>query len=60
LRTAKYLKSGGSADGAIVSFTRDVQRIAHVQQFGLRDKVNKKSGHKIDYSMSQLLGLMVC
>lgn len=56
LRTATYLKSSGNADGAIVSFSRDVQRIARVHQLGLRDKVNRL-GKEADYPKRELLGI---
>ena len=57
LRTAKYLKTSGTADAAVISFTRDVERIARVHQFGLRDRVSRKSGLEIDYPARQLLGI---
>ena len=57
LRTAKYLKASGSADGAIVSFTRDVERIARVHQFGLRDRVSRKTVLEVEYPVRQLLGV---
>jgi len=57
LRTAKYLKASGTAEGAIVSFTRDVERIARVHQFGLRDRVSRKSGLEVEYPVRQLLGV---
>lgn len=57
LRTAKYLKADSSPDAAIVSFTRDVERIARAHQFGLRDRVNRKTGKMADYPERRLLGL---
>lgn len=57
LRTAKYLKAKGTPGEAIVSFTAEVSRIARVHQFGLRDKVNKKTGLEADYPARQLLGI---
>lgn len=57
LRTAKHLKSSSSADAAIVSFTRDVERIARVHQFGLRDRVSKKTGVEVTYPARHLLGV---
>jgi phage virion morphogenesis protein len=56
LRTAKYLKAKGTADEAIVAFTADVSRIARVHQFGLHDRVNKKTGLEVVYPERQLLG----
>lgn len=57
LRTAKYLKATSSAEAAVVPFASDVQRIARVHQFGLRDKVNRKTGLEADYPARRLLGL---
>lgn len=57
LRTAKYLKAQGTADAAIVSFTGEVERIARVHQFGLRDKVNRRTGLEVTYSARRLLGI---
>jgi len=56
LRTARYLKAGGSADAALVAFTADVSRVARVHQFGLRDRVNR-AGLEVAYQERQLLGL---
>ena len=56
LRTTTYLKASGSADQAVVSFSREVERIARVHQFGLRDKVNRKTGLTASYPARQLLG----
>lgn len=56
LRTSKYLKASATADSAIVSFSRDVQRIARVHQQGLRDKVSR-TGREADYPARQLLGI---
>lgn len=56
LRTTKYLKASATADTAIVSFTRDVQRIARVHQLGLRDRVSR-TGREADYPARQLLGI---
>lgn len=57
LRTAKYLKAKGTAAEAIVTFTAEISRIARVHQFGLRDKVNRKTGLEADYPERQLLGI---
>lgn len=57
LRTSRFLKAKGSADGAVVSFTAEVSRIARVHQFGLRDKVNRKTGLEAQYPERQLLGI---
>lgn len=57
LRTGKYLKASSTADEAIVTFTREVQRIASVHQLGLRDRVNRRTGLEADYPARELLGL---
>ena len=57
LRTAKYLKATSTAEAAVVTFTSDVQRIARVHQYGLRDRVNRKTGLEADYPARRLLGL---
>lgn len=57
LRTAKYLKADSSPDAAIVRFTHAVDRIAQVHQFGLRDRVNRKTGLEAKYPARELLGL---
>lgn len=57
LRTAKYLKAKGTAEGAVIAFTAEVSRIARVHQFGLRDKVNRKTGLEADYPARELLGV---
>lgn len=57
LRTARFLKADSSPDAAIVSFTRDVERIARTHQLGLRDRVNRQTGKMADYPARRLLGL---
>lgn len=57
LRTATWLKSTGNADGAIVRFAREVERIARVHQLGLRDRINPKTNLEADYPARELLGL---
>lgn len=56
LRTAKYLKTAASADSASVQFAGQVQRIARVHHYGLRDRVSRK-GPEIRYSQRRLLGV---
>ncbi|WP_213133505.1 phage virion morphogenesis protein [Citrobacter sp. FP75] len=56
LRTAKYLKTAASADSASVAFAGQVQRIARVHHYGLRDRVNSR-GITIKYSSRKLLGI---
>lgn len=57
LRTAKYLKASSSSEGVVVSFVRDVERIARVHQFGLRDRVSRRSALEVQYPARQLLGI---
>ncbi|UCV02301.1 phage virion morphogenesis protein [Dechloromonas denitrificans] len=57
LRTTRFLKIKGTPEGAIVAFTEQVSRIARVHQFGLRDKVNRRTGLEVDYPERQLLGI---
>lgn len=56
LRTARYLKTEGSADGAVVKFVGQVQRMAIVHHYGLRDRV-QKDGPVVKYSARELLGI---
>ncbi len=42
LRTTKYLKTAATADSASVQFAGQVQRIARVHHYGLRDRVSRK------------------
>ncbi|EBH8416910.1 phage virion morphogenesis protein [Salmonella enterica subsp. enterica serovar Nijmegen] len=55
LRTAKYLKTAASADSACVEFAGQVQRIARVHHYGLRDRVSRK-GPEVRYEERHLLG----
>lgn len=55
LRTAKYLKTAAKADSASVEFAGQVQRIARVHHYGLRDRVSRR-GPEVRYSKRQLLG----
>ncbi|RCX06237.1 MULTISPECIES: phage virion morphogenesis protein [Kosakonia] len=56
LRTAKYLKIAASADSASVQFAGQVQRIARVHHYGLRDRVSHKGG-EVCYAERRLLGI---
>ncbi|EOD3511303.1 phage virion morphogenesis protein [Cronobacter sakazakii] len=56
LRTTKYLKTAASADSASVQFDGQVQRIARVHHYGLRDRVSRK-GPEVRYAERQLLGV---
>ncbi|HIF4729867.1 TPA: phage virion morphogenesis protein [Citrobacter amalonaticus] len=55
LRTAKYLKTAATADSASVEFAGQVQRIARVHHYGLRDRVSRK-GPEVRYVERRLLG----
>jgi phage virion morphogenesis protein len=56
LKTAKYLKAQANANRAEVSFTGQVQRLARVHHYGLRDTVNRR-GVEVKYAERPLLGL---
>lgn len=56
LRTTKYLKTASSADSASVEFAGQVQRIARVHHYGLRDRVSRR-GPEVQYVSRQLLGI---
>jgi len=56
LRTAKYLKAKGTADDAVVEFTGNVQRMARVHHYGLRDRP-ARGGKEVHYEARPLLGL---
>lgn len=56
LRTTKYLKTAATADSASVEFAGQVQRIARVHHYGLRDRVSRK-GPEVRYAERHLLGV---
>lgn len=56
LKTAKYLKAKANASQAEVRFTGQVQRIARVHHYGLRDRVSQ-DGPKVKYAERQLMGV---
>ncbi|WP_342755514.1 phage virion morphogenesis protein [Pantoea sp. MBD-2R] len=56
LRTAKYLKAKGSGDDAVVEFAGNVQRMARVHHYGLRDRP-ARGGKEVQYEARPLLGL---
>lgn len=56
LRTAKYLKATATANVAEIGFTGNVQRMARVHHYGLRDKVRER-GAVVKYPARQLLGM---
>ncbi|WP_338560683.1 phage virion morphogenesis protein [Erwinia sp. E_sp_B04_7] len=55
MRTAKYLKAKGTADDAIIEFTGNVQRMARVHHYGLRDRP-ARGGKDVQYEARPLLG----
>ncbi|PBI79749.1 phage virion morphogenesis protein [Rahnella victoriana] len=55
LRTARYLKTKGSSEAAVVEFAGRVQRIARIHQDGLKDKPNRHS-QLVKYEARPLLG----
>ena len=55
LRTAKYLKAKGNSDDAAVQFTGNVQRMARVHHYGLRDRATR-GGKEVQYESRTLLG----
>lgn len=55
MRTTRYLKMQASSDAAVVGFVGQVQRIASVHQFGLRDRV-RPGGPEVQYARRELLG----
>ena len=59
LRQNAHLKATGNADGAVVAFSRDVERIARVHQLGLRDRVNRRTHLEVAYPARELLGITV-
>lgn len=55
LRTTKYLKTAASADSASVQFAGQVQRIARVHHYGLRERISQ-SGIYVLNAQRKLLG----
>ena len=56
LRTAKYLKTAASTDTASVQFAGQVQRIARVHHYGLRDRISRRRP-EVRYAERKLLGV---
>jgi len=56
LRTAKYMKAKGTSEDAVVEFTGQVQRMAKVHQYGLRDRPSVRA-KEVQYQARPLLGL---
>ncbi|PNK65226.1 phage virion morphogenesis protein [Pantoea sp. FDAARGOS_194] len=56
LRTAKYMKTQASASEAVIEFAGNVQRMARVHHYGLRDRPSRK-GKEVQYEARPLLGI---
>ena len=56
LRTAKYMKTQASPNEAAIEFAENVQRMARVHHYGLRDKPSRR-GTEVLYESRPLLGL---
>lgn len=55
LRTARYMKTKGSGDDAVVEFAGRVKRMANVHHYGLRDRPTPHSAD-VKYEARPLLG----
>lgn len=56
LRTAKYMKTQASPNEAVIEFAANVQRMARVHHYGLRDRASR-FGRVLKYEGRPLLGL---
>lgn len=56
LRTAKYMKTQANPNEAVVEFAGNVQRMARVHHYGLRDRVSLNS-KDVQYESRPLLGI---
>lgn len=56
LRTVKYMKARANSDEAVVEFTGQVQRMARVHHYGLRDRPSRY-GKEVQYEARPLLGV---
>ncbi|MEN4818031.1 phage virion morphogenesis protein [Pantoea agglomerans] len=56
LRTAKYMKTQASPNEAVIEFASNVQRMARVHHYGLRDRPDRTS-KEIKYEARRLLGI---
>ncbi|MEN4849138.1 phage virion morphogenesis protein [Pantoea agglomerans] len=56
LRTAKYMKAQASPNEAVIEFAGNVQRMARVHHYGLRDRPSRK-GKEVKYEARPLLGI---
>ena len=55
LRTAKYMKTQASPNEAVIEFAGNVQRMARVHHYGLRDRPSRK-GKEVQYEARPLMG----
>ncbi|CZY44211.1 MULTISPECIES: phage virion morphogenesis protein [Enterobacter cloacae complex] len=55
LRTSRYMKATGRENSAVVEFTGEVQRIARIHQYGLKDRPNPFA-RDLKYPERALLG----
>lgn len=56
LRTAKYMKTQASPNESVIEFAGNVQRMARVHHYGLRDRPTLK-GKEVKYESRPLLGI---
>lgn len=56
LRTAKYMTTQASPNEAVIEFTGNVQRMARVHHYGLRDRPSRK-GNEVQYEARPLMGI---
>jgi len=56
LRTVKYMKTQASASEAVIEFAGNVQRMARVHHYGLRDRPSCR-GKEVQYEARPLLGI---
>ncbi|WP_187484188.1 phage virion morphogenesis protein [Pantoea agglomerans] len=56
LRTAKYMKTQASPNEAVIEFAGNVQRMARVHHYGLRDRPSR-NGKEVQYEARPLMGV---
>lgn len=56
LRTAKYMKMQASPNESVIEFAGNVQRMARVHHYGLRDRPSRK-GKEVQYEARPLMGV---
>jgi phage virion morphogenesis protein len=56
LRTAKYMKTQASPNEAVIEFAGNVQRMARVHHYGLRDRPSRNV-KEVQYESRPLLGI---